>query len=51
LKDSYARCDQVTTIEKSLLDSTKGPLGGTIHLKFRWAVVDAVRVALGDTRV
>ena len=50
LKDSYARCDQVTTIDKSLLD-LQGPLGNRIHLKYRWAIVDGVRVALGDTRV
>ncbi len=49
-RDSYAKCDQVTTIDKSLLDAKKGPLGTPIHLKYRWAIVDAVRVALGDTR-
>lgn len=48
-RDSYARCDQVTTLDKSLLDN--GPLGGPIHLKYRWALIEAVRVALGDTRV
>ncbi len=50
-KDSYARCDQVSTIDKSLLDTAKGPLGNRIHLKYRWAILDAVRAALGDTRV
>jgi mRNA-degrading endonuclease toxin of MazEF toxin-antitoxin module len=48
-RDSYAKCDQVTTIGKCLL--AKGPLGAPIHLKYRWSIVDAVRVALGDTRV
>ena len=50
-KDSYAKCDQVTTIDKSLLDAATGPLGNRFHLKYRWAIVDGVRVALGDTRV
>lgn len=48
-KDSYAKCDQVTTIDKSLL--SKGPLGAPIQLKYRWKIIDAIRAALGDTRV
>lgn len=47
-RDSYARCDQVTTLDKSLLDN--GPLGAPIHLKYRWEIIEAVRKALGDTR-
>lgn len=49
VRDSYARCDQVTTIDKSLL--ARGPLGGSIHQKYRSAIIDAVRAALGDPRV
>lgn len=45
-KDSYARCDQITTIDKVLLE--RGPLGPPIHLSYRWRIVNAVRSALGD---
>jgi mRNA-degrading endonuclease toxin of MazEF toxin-antitoxin module len=48
-RDSYARCDQVTTIDKSLL--SRGPLGLPISLQYRWKLLDAIRVSLGDTRV
>lgn len=48
-RDSYARADQVTTLDKSLL--VNGPLGAPIHLKYRWAIIEAVRRSLGDTRV
>jgi mRNA interferase MazF len=48
-KDSYARCDQVTTLDKSLLSN--GPLGPAVQLKYRWKLIDAIRIALGDTRV
>jgi len=48
-RDSYAKCDQVTTIDKSLLE--RGPLGPPIHLKYRWRIINAIRIALGDTRV
>jgi mRNA interferase MazF len=50
-KDSYAKCDQVTTIDKSLLDTAAGPLGARIHRKYRWNILEGVRIALGDTRV
>jgi len=48
-KDSYARCDQVTTLDKSLLRD--GPLGGPVHLSYRWKIIYAVRRAIGDTTV
>lgn len=48
-KDSYARCDQVTTLDKSLL--ANGPLGTPIHLSYRWKIIESVRRALGDTTV
>lgn len=48
-KDSFARCDQVTTLDKSLL--AKGPLGLPIHLKYRWSLINAIRRAIGDTTV
>ena len=46
--DSYALCDQVTTLDKSYL--APGPLGAPIHLQYRGAIIDAIRKALGDTR-
>jgi len=47
-KDSIARCDQVVTLDKTFLKN--GPLGGLVALKYRWKVIDGIRVALGDTR-
>lgn len=48
-KDSFARCDQVTTLDKSFL--SKGPLGLPIHLKYRWSLINAIRRAIGDTTI
>jgi len=47
--DSYAKCEQITTIDKQLL--VRGPLGHPIHLKYRWQIIKAMRIAVGDTRV
>ncbi len=47
--DSIARCDQVTTIDKSLLAS--GPLGAPINAIYRDKIVRGVRRAIGDTTV
>ncbi len=49
-RDSYARCDQITTMDKSLLDP-KGPMGAPIALSHRWKIIEAVRRSIGDTRV
>ncbi len=49
-RDSFAMCDRVSTIDKSLLDISRGPLGAPIHLKYRLEIIDAVRAALGDSR-
>lgn len=48
-RNSYARCDQVSTLDKSLL--VNGPLGAAIHLSYRWAIIEAIRRSVGDTRV
>jgi mRNA interferase MazF len=48
-KDSIARCEQLTTLNKRFL--VEGPLGGSIHLKYRWKIIEAVRRALGDTTI
>jgi mRNA interferase MazF len=49
LKDSIARCDQITTLDKNFL--ARGPLGERISLKFSWKIINAVRASLGDTTV
>lgn len=49
-RDSYARCDQITTLDKSLLDP-KGPLGSPIAVSYRWQIIEGVRRSIGDTRV
>lgn len=46
-KDSIARCEQVTTLDKRLL--VRGPLGNPIHISYRWKIIYAIRRALGDT--
>ncbi len=47
--ESVAKCDQVTTIHKSLL--AKGPLGGRINQALMWKIHYAARRAMGETRV
>jgi mRNA-degrading endonuclease toxin of MazEF toxin-antitoxin module len=47
--DSMAKCDQITTIDKSLL--ADGPLGDRINQALMWKIHYAVRRALGETRV
>jgi mRNA interferase MazF len=48
-KDSIARCEQVTTLDKRFL--VKGPLADPIHISYSWKIIHAVRRALGDTTV
>lgn len=47
-KQSVAKCDQITTIHKSLL--AKGPLGDRINQSTMWQIHHAIRRALGETR-
>lgn len=47
--DSVAKCDQVTTVDKSLLAG--GPLGERINQSLMWKIHYAIRRALGETRV
>lgn len=48
-KESTAKCDQVTTLNKKLLD--KGPLGGRISVVLMRQIHHAIRRAMGETRV
>ena len=48
-KESTAKCNQVTTINKKLLG--KGPLGGRIDPVLMRQIHYAIRRALGETRV
>ena len=48
-KDCYARCELITTIDKSLL--VKGPLDKPLDIKYRWQLIEGVRFALGDMRI
>ena len=50
-KDSYANCDQVTTIDKELLDSTRGAIGKVIALSYRIAILNGIRRAVADPTV
>lgn len=47
-KDSYARCDFVTSMEKSCLNP-KGPLGEPVSEKSLGEIVKGVRSAIGDS--
>lgn len=46
---SIAKCDQLTTLHKSLL--TGGPLGDRINESLMWRIHYAVRRAMGETMV
>ena len=46
-KESHARCDLVSNIEKSCLDP-KGPLGPVLPAKLMWRIVQGIRAAVGD---
>lgn len=47
--ESIAKCDQLTTIHKSLL--VEGPLGDRINESLMWRMHHAVRRAMGETMV
>jgi mRNA-degrading endonuclease toxin of MazEF toxin-antitoxin module len=46
-KDCYARCELVTTVDKTLL--VKGPLDKPIDTKYRWQLIHGVLHALGGS--
>lgn len=48
-RECYARCEQVTTIDKDLL--SRGPLGPPISDKYLWNIVRCIRQAIGDTDI
>jgi mRNA-degrading endonuclease toxin of MazEF toxin-antitoxin module len=48
-KNCYARSEQVTTLDKSLLQ--RGPLGLPISDKYLWNIVRCIRQAVGDTGI
>lgn len=48
-KESVAKCDQLSTISKTLL--SKGPLGNRINPDLMRQMHHAIRRALGETRV
>lgn len=47
--ESVAKCDQATTVDKSLL--VKGPLGERINQSLMWKIHYGIRRALGETGV
>lgn len=47
-KDSHARCDLVSNLEKSCLDPS-GPLGPMLSDEFIWEIVRGIRATIGDT--
>jgi mRNA-degrading endonuclease toxin of MazEF toxin-antitoxin module len=47
--DCYARCEQITTVDKSLLQ--KGPLGAAISDKYLRNIVRCIRQSVGDSGI
>jgi mRNA-degrading endonuclease toxin of MazEF toxin-antitoxin module len=47
-RDTHARCDLVSNLEKNCLDQTRGPLGTEISDKFMWDIVRGIRTSIGD---
>ncbi len=47
-RDTHARCDLVSNLEKNCLDQTRGALGGQISELFLWEIVRGVRACIGD---
>lgn len=47
--DCYARSEQITTVDKTLLE--KGPLGAAISDKYLWSIVRCIRQSVGDSGV
>jgi len=47
-RDSYARCDLVSNIEKLCLDNLKGPLGLKLSDKYMFDIVRGVRASIRD---
>lgn len=45
---SVAKCDQVTTVDKTLL--VNGPLGGKVNPMLMWKIHRGIKIALGETR-
>jgi mRNA-degrading endonuclease toxin of MazEF toxin-antitoxin module len=48
-KDSYARCDFVTTLDKRFLDNERGPLGEHLANNLMASIVKGIRVTVGDS--
>ncbi len=46
---SVAKCDQIATVDKTLL--VRGPLGDRINPSLMWEIHHGIRIALGETRV
>jgi mRNA interferase MazF len=47
-RESYARCDLVSNLEKKYLDNEQGALGAKLADKYMWEVVRGVRASIGD---
>lgn len=47
-RDTHARCDLVSNVEKSCLDINRGPLGKQLSDLFMWEIVRGIRASIGD---
>jgi mRNA-degrading endonuclease toxin of MazEF toxin-antitoxin module len=48
-RDTHARCDLVSNLEKNCLDLARGPLGPEISDLYMWEIVRGIRACVGDT--
>jgi mRNA-degrading endonuclease toxin of MazEF toxin-antitoxin module len=46
-RDTHARCDLVSNIDKNCLDFRRGPLGA-VSEKLMWDIIKGVRASIGD---
>jgi mRNA interferase MazF len=47
-RDTHARCDLVSNLEKNCLDLARGPLGAELSDLFMWEIVRGIRTCIGD---
>lgn len=47
-RDTHARCDLVSNLEKNCLDLARGPLGEALSDLYIWEIVRGVRTCIGD---
>lgn len=47
-RDTHARCDLVSNLEKRCLDLERGSIGPGLNERFMWDIVRGIRSCIGD---